>query len=73
MNKNRFSKYFIFLSLFTFLSLFILIAGNSYNRLIGPVNQARDDQLIKPIDPNLDLEVLEIIEKRQSLDYEAGN
>lgn len=67
MKKNKFSQYLIFISLLTFVTVFILIIQSSYAKLIGPIKKAQTSDLTKPIDPNLDLEVLNEIEKREKL------
>lgn len=64
MNKKNISFYFIFISFFTFITLFFLIVQKSYINLINPTKQVENNILIKPIDPNLGLDVIKEIENR---------
>ncbi|MEK7527425.1 MAG: hypothetical protein AAB574_00205 [Patescibacteria group bacterium] len=67
MKKNKFSRYFFILALTTFLAIFVLITQKSYDNLMKATAEAKKSNLIRPIDPNLDLEVLDLIEKRQEI------
>lgn len=65
MKKNKISFYFLVASIFTFLAIFIYLVQNSYNNLIQPVNETRQSDLLKPIDPQLDTATLNKIELRE--------
>lgn len=67
MNKNKFSRYFIIISVLTFLTIFVQIVQQSYNNLIKSTIEAQQNPLIRSIDPKLDIQVLDEIEKRQEL------
>lgn len=67
MNKNKFSKYFIIVSVLTFLTIFFQIVQQSYNNLIKSTIEVQQNPLIRSIDPKLDIQVLDEIEKRQEL------
>lgn len=67
MKKQKISKYLIFISVFTFITVFVLVVEKSYNNLMGPINQAKSGNLTKPINPNLDFKTLEEIEKKEEL------
>lgn len=46
------------------MAMFIYIVQNSYSNLMKPISDVKSSNLLKPIDPNLDLSVLDNIEKR---------
>ena len=64
MKNNKIPLYFLIVSIFTFISIFIILVQSSYNNLVKPVNETRQSDLIKPIDPILDSATLDEIEKR---------
>lgn len=64
MKKTNLSTYFIFISIFTFFSVLVAIIQKSYSNLVGPVNQIQTASYEKAISPELDLSVIEDIEKR---------
>ncbi len=59
------SKYFVFLAFLTFFTILIFIIQTSYSKLISPVKKIEDDTILKPIDPNLDDDILDQIQQRQ--------
>ncbi|PIU73259.1 hypothetical protein COS78_03285 [Candidatus Shapirobacteria bacterium CG06_land_8_20_14_3_00_40_12] len=65
MKKNKYSRYFLILAVTTFLAIFVLIAQKSYDNLMKATVEAKKSNLIVPIDPNLDLTILDQIEKRK--------
>jgi Mg/Co/Ni transporter MgtE len=65
MKKNKLSRYFLIVTLLTFFTIFVLLVQKSYENLIKAQNEAKKSSLIKPIDPNLKIEVLDEIEKHQ--------
>jgi len=64
MNKNKFSSYFIFISILTFLVIFISIVKKSYFNFKKPQDLVENNALLKEINPNLDLSVLSTIESK---------
>lgn len=62
--KNKLSKYFLILSISTFIAIFFYVLQNSYNNLMTPINAAKSNVILKPINPNLDISILDTIEKR---------
>jgi len=65
VKKNKYSRYFLILAVTTFLAIFVLIAQKSYDSLMKATVEAKKSNLIVPIDPNLDLTILDQIEKRK--------
>lgn len=65
--KNKISGYFLFISIITLLTILVLVVQKSYNNLISPINQAKESNLTKTINPNLDVDTLNGIEKREEL------
>lgn len=68
MNKSKISFYFIFIAFFTFLAIFITIVQASYNNLTNPTKQVESDKYLEPLNPILDSEIIQEIEKRQAPD-----
>lgn len=66
MKKNKLSTYFIFISIFTVVTLFMLIVQRSYSNLVGPLKKIDSSRFLSPINPQLDLEVISNIEKREN-------
>ncbi|MGI5840984.1 MAG: hypothetical protein ACOX6N_02145 [Patescibacteria group bacterium] len=70
MNKEKTSSYLIFISIFTFLTVFTLLIQKSYENLIKPTQNLGTNENITPMNPNLDMTVLDEIEKREDLRVE---
>ncbi len=69
MIKNKLSLYFIFISVFTTLAIFVSIVQKSYSNIIGPSQKIDTSKLLNKINPNLDTSIIQDIEKRpESLD-----
>ncbi|MBU1088868.1 hypothetical protein KKC08_01420 [Patescibacteria group bacterium] len=64
MKKQKISKYLIFISSFTLFLIFFLIVQKSYSNLIGPSQQIKTSSVMQKIDPNLNIDTLLEIEKR---------
>jgi hypothetical protein len=64
MKKNKLLIYFIFISVFSFLTIFIIIVQKSYLNFVNPVKEIQSNKLLTPIDPNLNLEVIDKISNR---------
>lgn len=74
MNKKKLSIYFIFISVFSFLTIFTSILQKSYFNLVNPSKEVESNKLLKPIDPGLDLDIIKDIEARpENLDAEPLN
>jgi len=67
MFKIKFSKYLVLISIFTFIAIFFSVMSQSYNNLIKSTTEIQDNPLIRSISPDLEIEVLDEIEKRQEL------
>jgi len=64
MKKSKLSTYFIFISFFTFISILVVIIQKSYSNLMGPINNLQTSSYEKTINSQLDLEIIDEIEKR---------
>ena len=71
MKKNKIISYFLFISIFSFLTIFIFLVQKSYNNLMGPIVETKTSNLIKPIDPNLDTETINLIEQRKEYNLDT--
>jgi len=67
MSKIKFSKYLVLISIFTFIAIFFSVVSQSYNNLIKSTAEIENNPLIRSVSPDLDLNVLNEIEKRQEL------
>ena len=65
MKKSKIARYFVFISIFTVFTILIYIIQRSYGNLMKPINTAKSSNLSKPIDPNLDIETLNLIEQKK--------
>jgi hypothetical protein len=65
MKKNKIVGYFLFISIFSFLTIFIYLVQKSYSNLMGPIGETKKSSLTKPIDPILDVETINQIEQRK--------
>ena len=64
MKKTKLSTYFIFISFFTFISILVVIIQKSYSSLMGPINKVQTSSYSNIINSQLDLGVIDEIEKR---------
>lgn len=71
MTKNKFSSYFIFVSFLTFLVIFVSIIQKSYFNFRKPQTLVENNNLLKEINPNLDLSILSTIESKNKNINEA--
>lgn len=67
MSKIKFSKYLVLVSIFTFIAIFFSVVSQSYNNLIKSTEEIQDNPLIHSVSPDLDIDVLDEIEKRPEL------
>lgn len=65
MKKLKFSRYFLFIAVFTLLATFVYVVQKSYDNLMKPIKDTTQNPILKPIDPNLDVSVLDQIQKRE--------
>jgi hypothetical protein len=68
MKKTKISSYFLFITIFSVLALSVYIIQKGYGRLIGPIEKVQTSHLTQPINPHLDIEIINQIEKRQEFD-----
>jgi len=73
MNKQRISRYLLLISITTFLSIFFYIVQTSYAKLVKPTRDAESNELLKPINTQLNTQVFEEIEKRRYIETENLN
>jgi hypothetical protein len=71
MQKNKLSLYFIFVSVLTFLTVFFSIVQKSYFNFKKPQELVENNDLLKEINPNLDLSVISTIESKNKNTDEA--
>lgn len=64
LKKNKLARYFILVGLLTLITVLFIIIHQSYHNLMGPIRQAQQSDLLRPIDPNLDIDTLKIVEER---------
>lgn len=72
MKKIKLSGYFIFISASAFIAILIAIIQKSYNHLMGPIESVESNVLLRSINPELDVGILEEIENRQEF-IETGS
>ncbi len=71
MIKNKITTYLLLVSIFTFLAIFVFIVQQSYSNLIGPSNEIKTSDILKPINPNLDTKTLDEIQNRKYYSAES--
>lgn len=64
MKKEKLSKYVLFISVFSLVTIFVFLVQQSYSRLIQPTKQVETSPLLKPIDPKLDIQIFDSIESK---------
>ncbi|MDD3998479.1 MAG: hypothetical protein PHR98_00030 [Candidatus Shapirobacteria bacterium] len=67
MSKIKLSKYLVLISIFTFIAIFFSVVSQSYNNLIKSTEENQNNPLIRSVSPDLDIDVLDEIEKRQEV------
>ncbi|HWS48457.1 MAG TPA: hypothetical protein VN174_00220 [Candidatus Methanoperedens sp.] len=65
MQKNKLSQYFLILGIFTFLAIFFFVIQQSYSNLMKASSETKNSPLVRSVSPNLDIDILDEIEKRQ--------
>jgi len=64
MKKTKLSTYFVFISFFTLITILVTIIQKSYTNLIDPINKVANISYNKIINPQLDLDIIQDIEKK---------
>jgi len=64
MKKNKITSYFVFISFFTFVTIFFSIVQKSYFSYKKPQTLVENNVLLKEINPNLDLSIISTIESK---------
>jgi len=64
MDKHKISKYYLIISLITLVSVMVFIIQQSYSNLLADSKKISEDVTVKPLDPAIDIEVLDLIEKK---------
>jgi hypothetical protein len=65
VKKNKIIGYFLFISIFSFLTIFVYLVQKSYGNLMGPIIETKSSNLTKPIDPTLDVDTINLIEQKK--------
>ena len=69
MKKLKISKYFLFISFATCLTILFFIAYQSYLKLIIPSQQLKTSSLLKPINPRFDPQ--SFLDLQKKIEYTA--
>jgi len=64
MKKIKLSAYFVFIAFFTLITILVTIIQKSYSNLIDPINKVANISYNKIINPQLDLDIIQDIEKK---------
>lgn len=64
MKKTKLSGYFVFIAFFTLITILVTIIQKSYSNLIDPINQVSNISSNKIINSQLDLDIIEEIDKK---------
>ncbi len=64
MKKNKISSYFIFISFFTFLTVFLSIIQKSYFSFTTPQKSVENNAFLDNFNPALDLTIISTIESK---------
>jgi hypothetical protein len=64
MKKTKISFYFIFISLFTLITLLFSIVEKSYFSFLKPQKMLENNALLNEFNPNLDLTLFSLIEQK---------
>ena len=67
MHRTKISAVYLIIGLFTFIGIFVSIVLKSYDNLMGPTKKIQSKEVIQPIDTNLDVATIKIIEDREEL------
>lgn len=67
MKKNKFSQYFLFVSVLTVSTIFLLIFHKSYNNLVKPRDEVKGNVMLKPFDATIDIDIINEISEKEDL------
>lgn len=67
MKKNKISSYLVFISIFTVVTILVLVVQKSYNNLIEPTKKVQVSDISKGINPELDISIIQEIKNRQHI------
>jgi hypothetical protein len=67
MLKNKFSKYFVFVSILTLFVIFILITQEVYQKRVTQIDKIEQDESLKEFNPDLDMDTVKDIIKREDI------
>ena len=65
MSKNKFSKYFVFVSILTLFVIFVLITQEVYKNQLDQLDQVNQDESLKEFNPELDMDTIKEIINRE--------
>jgi len=68
--KIKLSKYFVFISLLSFLAVFVFIVQTSYNKLYQSQRQMEEAGLLKTLDPNIEEDIISTIKEKKEYQSE---
>lgn len=66
-NYNRISRYFLLISILALIIVCLSVYNTSVNKYLSQINDAKNNELIKPFDPKLDQEVIKEMIQREDL------
>lgn len=66
-NYNNISKYFLLIAILALVIVCLGVYNASVNKYLAQINEVKNNELIKPFDPKLDLEVVKEIVSREDL------
>jgi len=72
VKKLELSLYFVFIPVLTLITIFVFMVSKSYDNLMGPIEKTRNDSLLKPINTDLDVNTIKLIESRLDIKYIAS-
>lgn len=70
MNKKQIAKHLILVGIFTLITIFVIVSLESYRNLIREKTEAGQGLNLDPIDPKIEMDVLDEIETRKEYSFE---
>ena len=64
---SKVSNYFLFIAILALLIVCLGVYNNSVNKYLAQINDVKNNELIKPFDPKLEVEVIKEIVNREDL------
>ncbi|HRT39881.1 MAG TPA: hypothetical protein P5299_00765 [Candidatus Woesebacteria bacterium] len=65
--SSKISKYFLTVAVLILIIVCLAIYSISLNKYLKPINEAKENELIKPFDPQLDMDTIKEIMSREDL------